>query len=174
MAEIIKYAEPHLEAEFLGYTSLEISTGEFTKTIVCVSPSLRGIVISTAFELHRVFGVITIITSVLRTWEKEDSIYPKRVDRWGFGWQSGKPAGPHLFGRGIDWILSGGAGAVPVFPTKAYKRGVEYQNKYFPYGWNAPSRLIRAGRIKRLPYKTAISHDVGRGFHVHSQESWRG
>jgi hypothetical protein len=163
----IRFAEPSLEAEFWGHTSLEIQTGPESFSPVIISPSLRAIVICTAVELYRAFGVYTKITDCLRTWAQEDDIYPARVKKYGPRWQPGKPSGPHLYGRGIDWILI-------EHLEKAYSAGVSYQNRLFPYGWNAPSRLVRGGKIIPLKYKTAIAHNVGRGYHVHSQESWRG
>ena len=164
------FADTETESEFWGRRAQEVETGKERPVIVHVSPSLRGICLGTAIELNRIFGVITIYTSCIRTLEEEDAIYPARVEAYGALWQPGKPFGPHPWGRGIDWTLAGGT---PDVLKKAYEAGKSYQNRYFPYGYNAPSRLIRAGKIKPLPYETCILHDVGRGYHAHSQESWR-
>lgn len=167
----LDFVSPQIEGMFWGNVSQDIKIGETRHITVRISPSLRGLVIQSAVELNRIFGVVTIITSALRTWEEEDEIYPSRVERYGPGYQAGKPSGPHLYGRGIDWILGGPRDSRF---DKAYDRGVEYLNTYFPYGYNAISRRVRGGKIIDLPYKTALAHNVGRGFHIHTQESWRG
>lgn len=166
----VKFVDRETEEEFWGRRAQEIDRGRQRPVIIHISPSLRGIVICTAVELYRIFRIVTVITSCLRTLAEEDAIYPARVEKYGALWRPGKPFGPHIYGRGIDWILSGNLDR----QVKAYGAGVSYQNKYFPYGYNAPSRLVRGGIIKPLPYKTALDHDIGRGYHVHSQESWRG
>lgn len=181
-----------LEGEFLGRTPARIILdASGTPREIFLDPRIRAIVVATAFELEHALGAGVLITRILTSWEKEDEIYPDRVEAWGRGYVPGKPYGPHVPGRAVDWIpvrIAGSGfdllGPGDRFYERAIARGTEYQNERFPYGWNNPSRLVAAGgAIKRLTYKTALRHTVRRvnpetgkeeslGDHIHSQISW--
>jgi hypothetical protein len=171
--------EEKLRAEFTGEraSSVVFVPGHEAVTVI-FSPRSRAMTVALAYELNRVFGCVYCVTHVLRTWEQEDVIYPTRKRLYGPGPQKQKPFSPHLPGRASDGYpkFEEGYGPGDAPYEKAMNASVEYLNKYFPYGWNNPSRGKTSFSTAIRHNHKAVDEETGKvkyfGDHLHEQESW--
>ena len=165
-------AKPSLAREFIGSAAvLTMLPGAQQERPYQVGDQLRAMVTSLAWELEQRYGLDYVLTHILRTWGKQDELYPEQAEKLGAGAMVGKKLSPHQLARGVDGYAFG-EGLAP--GSALYEEGMAWAEKWvddtFPYGWNNPKR-------GSTQHTSAYRHrhvvkGKSKGDHLHIGMSW--